>query len=107
MYMFHAAVQCALNLEPSGQEMCPRTVQRYEKLFVEEETACLVMTEVTGRLREELDLEVKQQRLDSPPRAQFAQAQSPRLHALPFFFPTHTLTLAPYLCTMCGTNSTR
>ena len=64
-YMFHAAVQCALNIEPSGQEMCPRTVQRYEKLFVEEETACLVMTEVTGRLREELDLEVKQQRLDS------------------------------------------
>ena len=28
MYMFHVGVQYALNLEPSGQEMCMRTIQR-------------------------------------------------------------------------------
>jgi len=64
-YMFHAAVQYALNLEPSGQEMCRRTIQRYEKLFVDDEIAAVVMSEVTARLRDELDVRVERQRLDS------------------------------------------
>ncbi len=65
MYMFHAGVHYALNLAPTMQSMSERTVQRYEKLFVEGETACLVMEQVTGRLVNELGLVVDRQRLDS------------------------------------------
>ena len=36
-YMYHADVQYALNLEPFGQSLCERTVERYEEFFVESE----------------------------------------------------------------------
>ena len=38
-YMFDASVQYALNLEPAGQSMCERTIERYEKIFIENDLA--------------------------------------------------------------------
>lgn len=64
-YMFDASVQYALNLEPAGQSMCERTIERYEKIFIENDLAALTMDRVTGALVETLDLDVRSQRLDS------------------------------------------
>lgn len=64
-YMFHAEVQYALNLEPANQSLCERTIERYEKLFVENALAAQTMARVTARLVELLDLDVSRQRLDS------------------------------------------
>ena len=64
-YLFHADVQYALNLEPAGQSLCERTVERYEKIFVENDLAAATMARVTGTLVQTLDLDVSRQRLDS------------------------------------------
>jgi hypothetical protein len=64
-YMFSADVQYALNLEPANQEMSERTIERYEKLFIENDLAAGTMARVTKRLVELLDLDVSRQRLDS------------------------------------------
>lgn len=64
-YMFHNGVQYALNLTPCGQSMCECTLERYERHFVCDEGARMVLDEVTARLAEALDLEVGRQRLDS------------------------------------------
>jgi len=64
-YMFDASVQYALNLEPCGQSMCERTIERYEKIFIENNLAALTMNRVTGALIVALDLDVSRQRLDS------------------------------------------
>ena len=64
-YMFHAAVQYALNLTPCGQSLCARTIQRYEKHFVEDEGGQWVMDDVTTRLARALETVMAQQRLDS------------------------------------------
>ena len=42
-----------------------RTLQRYEQLFRDDEFASQVMTDVTGKLITELDLDISKQRLDS------------------------------------------
>lgn len=64
-YMFDAGVQYALNLEPGLQSLCERSLERYEKIFREDELAGQVMHRVTVRLAEVLEVEIDQQRLDS------------------------------------------
>ena len=48
-YIFRSDVQYALNLEP-GVSVSGRTVERYQKLFREDELAAKVFEDVTGRL---------------------------------------------------------
>ena len=64
-YLFSADIQYALNLEPSNQSLCERTVERYETLFVENDLAATTMDRVTTTLVKALDLDVSRQRLDS------------------------------------------
>ena len=64
-YMFDASVQYALNLEPAGQSMCERTIERYETIFIENDLAAATMARVTTTLVKALDLDVSRQRLDS------------------------------------------
>jgi Transposase DDE domain len=64
-YLFHTDVLFALNLEPGANEMCERTFERYRKLFIEDDSAAQVMDQVTTRLIALLELDVRQQRLDS------------------------------------------
>ena len=45
-YMFHTDIQYALNLEPAA-EMSSRTVERYQKLFREDDLAALTFSKVT------------------------------------------------------------
>jgi len=63
-YMFRTDVQYALNLEP-GAEVSSRTVERYQRLFREDELAGDVFEAVTRTLAEKLELDVAKQRLDS------------------------------------------
>ncbi len=64
-YLFSADVQYALNLEPANQSMCERTIERSEKIFVDNVLAAMPMDLVTVALIEALDLDVSRQRLDS------------------------------------------
>jgi hypothetical protein len=64
-YMFDLSIQYALNLEPDNQSMCERTLERYCKLFRDNDMARQIMSDVTGRLVKVLELDVSQQRLDS------------------------------------------
>lgn len=63
-YIFRSDVQYALNLEP-GAEVSARTVERYQKLFRDDDLAARLFEDVTKRLVAELDLDVSRQRLDS------------------------------------------
>src|SRR5829696_9620273 len=63
-YIFRSDVQYALNLEP-GAEVSTRTLERYQKLFHEDDLAARVFEDVTTRLIKALDLDVSRQRLDS------------------------------------------
>jgi len=63
-YMFHTDVQYALNLEP-GVEVCSRTVERFQKLFREDDLPALTFGKVTEALVKKLELDVSLQRLDS------------------------------------------
>ena len=63
-YMMRADVQFALNLEP-GVECSDRTVERYQKLFTEDDLAAQLFRELTITLTDLLELNVSQQRLDS------------------------------------------
>ena len=63
-YMFRTDGQYALNLEP-GAEVWSRTVERYQKLFRQDDTAAQIFSDVTKRLIEKLDLDVSRRRLDS------------------------------------------
>src|SRR3954451_18597225 len=63
-YIFRSDVQYALNLEP-GAAVCTRSLERYQKLFRENDLAVRVFEEVTTRLIQALDLDVSRQRLDS------------------------------------------
>jgi Transposase DDE domain len=63
-YIFRSDVQYALNLEP-GTEVSARTVERYQKLFRDNDLAARVFEDVTHRLVRALDLDVSRQRLDS------------------------------------------
>jgi hypothetical protein len=64
--MFRTDVQYALNLEP-GAELSARTVERYQRVFREDENqlAAKIFDRVTGRLAERLELDISRQRLDS------------------------------------------
>ena len=63
-YMMRTDVQFALNIEP-GAECSDRTVERYRKLFTDDELASKVFAELTVTLAELLELDITQQRLDS------------------------------------------
>jgi Transposase DDE domain len=63
-YIFRSDVQYALNLEP-GVEISSRTVERYQKLFREDDLGTRVFQDVTIGLAEKLELDISRQRLDS------------------------------------------
>src|SRR5271154_3645572 len=63
-YIFRSDVQYALNLEP-GASVCSRTVERYQKLFRDNELAAQIFHDVTTRLAESLEVNISQQRLPS------------------------------------------
>ena len=63
-YIFRVDVQYALNLEP-GVAVSSRTIERYQKLFRDDDLAARVFHDVTTRLADELELDITQQRLDS------------------------------------------
>src|SRR5882757_6295190 len=56
-YIFRSDVQYALNLEP-GAEVSARTVERYQKLFRDDDLAAKVFDDVTTELVNTLDLDV-------------------------------------------------
>jgi hypothetical protein len=64
-YSFHTDIQYALNLEPVAQDMSMRTLERYTALFEDNEIARTILSQVTVKLVEVLDLRIDQQRLDS------------------------------------------
>jgi Transposase DDE domain len=63
-YIFRSDVQYALNLEP-GVAVSARTVERYQKLYRDDELAARVFHDVTTRLAKALELDIARQRLDS------------------------------------------
>jgi hypothetical protein len=63
-YIFRSDVQYALNLEP-GVAVSTRTLERYQKVFRENELATQIFHDVTTRLAETLELDISCQRLDS------------------------------------------
>src|SRR4051794_18541413 len=63
-YIFRSDVQYALNLEP-GATVSPRTLERYQKLFRDDDLAARLFHDVTTQLIQALDLNVSRQRLDS------------------------------------------
>lgn len=64
-YMFHTDIWYALNLKSEPQSMSTRTIERYQKIFRENNLANGIMTDVTSRLIELLDQNISEQRLDS------------------------------------------
>ncbi|MCK5805818.1 MAG: transposase, partial [Lentisphaeria bacterium] len=64
-YTFDQSIQYALNIGHYGVEVSSRTVERYQRLFREQELAQGVFERVTRTLVEELQIEVDKQRLDS------------------------------------------
>jgi len=64
VYIFRTDVQYALNLEP-GVSVSSRTVERYQKLFRDDELANKVFEDVTSQLSRALEINVTKQRLDS------------------------------------------
>ena len=64
-YMFGVDVQYALNLQPENQSLCRRTIERYGKLFRDDDMAQAIMHDVTAELVQLLELDVSKQRLDS------------------------------------------
>jgi hypothetical protein len=64
-YLTDAAWQYALNVNPMEASLSHATVERYLKLFAEDDLAGKVFHRVTSALIEALDLDVSRQRLDS------------------------------------------
>ena len=64
-YLFDAAWQYALNVNPVEASMSHATIERYAQLFAEDDLASQVFHEVTSALIEALELDVSRQRLDS------------------------------------------
>lgn len=64
-YRFHLDVHYALNLSPKAEDLSLRTLQRYARLFVENDLAGAVMHDVTTTLVRECGIRIDQQRLDS------------------------------------------
>lgn len=64
-YVFDGQVQFALNLGQDQQSMSTRTVERYRKIFREDELGQKLLDRMTGSLIKLLELEVRTLRLDS------------------------------------------
>ena len=64
-YLTDAAWQYALNVNPMEASLSHATIERYTKLFVENDFAADVFHRVTSALIEALELDVSRQRLDS------------------------------------------
>lgn len=64
-YMFRTDIWYALNLKSEPQSMSTRTIERYQKIFRENDLANGIMNDVTSRLIELLEQNVSEQRLDS------------------------------------------
>jgi len=64
-YLTDAAWQYALNVNPMEASMSHATIERYTKLFVENDLAADVFHRVTSALVKTLELDVSRQRLDS------------------------------------------
>ena len=64
-YLTDAAWQYALNVNPMEASMSHATIERYDKLFVEDDLAAEVFHRVTSAFIEALELDVSRQRLDS------------------------------------------
>jgi len=64
-YLTSSDWQYALNVSPITASMSHATVERYTKLFVEDDIAADVFHRVTSALIEALELDVSRQRLDS------------------------------------------
>jgi len=64
-YRFHLDVHYALNLDPKAEDLSLRTLQRYARLFVDNDLASEVMHTVTTTLVRECGIRIDQQRLDS------------------------------------------
>jgi len=64
-YSFSMNVHYALNLEPVAHDISKRTLERYIKLFEEDNLAKATMEKITAELVVALDIKVDQQRLDS------------------------------------------
>jgi len=64
-YMFNVDVLYALNLGRDNQSMTTRTIERYQRLFRDDELAVKIMDRVSIALVDKLDLDISKQRLDS------------------------------------------
>ena len=64
-YRFHTEVHYALNLEPHGQDLSVRTLERYQDYCDQDELGQQVLHDVTIRLVQVLGTRIEQQRLDS------------------------------------------
>ncbi len=64
-YMVDLGLQYALNIEHDRSELSERTLYRYIKLLREESWAQEIMVKVTDKLLKELNLDIREQRLDS------------------------------------------
>jgi len=64
-YLTDAAWQYALNVNPITASLSHATVERYTRLFVEDDLGAEVFHRVTGGFIEALELDVSRQRLDS------------------------------------------
>ncbi len=64
-YLTDAAWQYALNVNPMEASLSHATIERYTKLFVEDDLAAKVFHRVTSAFIEALELDVSRQRLDS------------------------------------------
>jgi Transposase DDE domain/Transposase domain (DUF772) len=64
-WSFDASVQFALNLPRDRQYLCARTLDNYRRLLREKLEVQEIFLTVTAKLVEELDLDIRKQRLDS------------------------------------------
>jgi hypothetical protein len=74
-------VQFALNLPRDRQYLCPRTLDNYRRLLREKLEVQEIFLTVTAKLVEELDLDIRKQRLDST-HVLSQMAQLGRVHLL-------------------------
>jgi len=64
-YSFHTNIHYSLNLEPVAHDLSMRSLERYIDLFEEDETAKVILSQVTAELVRLLDIRIDKQRLDS------------------------------------------
>lgn len=64
-YSFRMDIHYALNLEPVAHDLSMRTLERYLDLFEKDELARTIMSKVTVKLVDLLEINIDKQRLDS------------------------------------------